>query len=43
MELLYKGPFVIHKILGSHTYELTNQEKIVGVYHKQLLRPYKTL
>lgn len=43
MELLYKGPFTVAQILGTHTYEILNQQnnKIVGRYHKQLLRPFR--
>ena len=44
MELLYKGPMVVVKQFGDHTYELQDprNEKIIGRYHKQLLRPFKT-
>ena len=45
MELLYKGPYRIGKIFGEHTYEIINlnNDKIEGLFHKQLLQPYKTL
>ena len=45
MELLYKGPMIITNQFGSHTYELENPRtnKSIGRYHKQLLRPYKTI
>ena len=43
MELIYKGPGRINKVLGCHTYEVIDMKsgKIMGRYHKQLLRPYK--
>ena len=42
MQLLYKGPYVINMILGEHTYELrqAGTNKIIGRFHKQMLRPY---
>ena len=45
MELLFKGPYKIGKIFGEHTYEIINpnNNKVEGRFHKQLLRPYKTL
>ena len=45
MELLYKEPYRIERIFGEHTYEVVNlnNSKIEGRFHKQLLRPYKTL
>ena len=44
MELLYKGPMRVIEQFGNHTYELQDPRnlKIVGRYHKQLLRPFKT-
>ena len=43
MELLFKGPFIITKILGEHSYELCYpaNNKRLGVYHRQLLKPYR--
>ena len=42
MELLYKGPYLIARILGEHTYELANMRSkgSIGRYHKQLLKPF---
>ena len=43
MELLYKGPAIIVAKFGEHTFELRDakNEKLLGKWHKQLLRPYK--
>ena len=43
MELLYRGPYRVSKILGDHTYEVLSSEsgKLIGRFHKQLLRPFK--
>ena len=43
MELLFKGPFTITKVLGSHSYELINEKskKLVGRFHKQMIRPFR--
>ena len=45
MELLYKGSYEIGKIFGKHTYEIINikNSQAEGRFHKQILRPYKTL
>ena len=42
MELLYKGPMEITKVLGCHTYELKNLKsgRTEGRFHKQMMRPY---
>ena len=44
MELLYKGPMEITKVLGYHTYELKNLKtgRTEGRFHKQMMRPYLT-
>lgn len=42
MKLLFKGPFEIIAINGTHTYTLRDPKnnKIFGKYHKQLLKKY---
>ena len=44
MELLYKGPMTVTQQFGDHTFELIDPKsgKLVGRYHKQLMRPFKT-
>ena len=45
MELLYKGPMEVTRQFGDHTFELLNprNNKNIGRYHKQLLRPYRAI
>lgn len=39
---LFKGPYIISKVVTPLTFELkdNSNDKIIGIYHKQLLRPY---
>ena len=44
LNLIFKGPYIIKKVFGKHTFEVEDRKgKVIGRFHITLMKPYRHL